>query len=105
MQSFLRDTDPSLMMRPFLTSKTLGTAQTLSTSNTSWREKVKIQGEIMEQEGKACMAARGSHNLSKTLVTPESVGDTNLIFKNALIVEIKGIPEGFTQHDKPEKPG
>lgn len=50
------------------------------------------------------MAAQGSHNLSETLVTRESIGDTNLIFKNALIVEIKRIPEGFMQHDKPEKP-
>lgn len=56
------------------------------------------------REGKACLAAQGSHNLSETLVTRESIGDTNLIVKNALIVEIKRIPEDFMQHDKPEKP-
>ena len=67
---------------------------------------MKIQGETADRvgEGKARMAAQGSHNLSETLVTRESIGDTNLIFKNALIVEIKRIPEGFMQHDKPEKP-
>lgn len=41
------------------------------------------------------MAARGSHHLSKTLVTPESIGDANLIFKNALLMDIKRIPKGF----------
>lgn len=45
------------------------------------------------------MAAQGSHNLSETLVTHESIGDTNLIFKHALIVEIKRIPESFMQYD------
>lgn len=49
------------------------------------------------------MVAQGSHNLSEALVTRESIGDSNLIFKNALIMEIKRIPEGFMQHEKPEK--
>ena len=67
---------------------------------------MEIQGETAGRAGerKACLAAQGSHSVSETLVTRESIGDTNLIFKNALIVEIKRIPEGFMQHDKPEKP-
>lgn len=54
-----------------------------------------IRRDIREQEGKARVAARGSHHLSKTLVTPESIGDANLIFKNALIVENKENPKGL----------
>jgi hypothetical protein len=36
MLSFLSHTDPGLMTQPLLTTKTLGTAQTLLISNTSW---------------------------------------------------------------------
>lgn len=54
-----------------------------------------IRREKRAQGGKARAVARGSRHLSKTLVTPESIGDTNLIFKNALIMGNKEDSKGL----------